>query len=178
MPERKYIRFINSDYKTLFHIPDSGRIRITRADGAETDRVCRFIDEYHTQVGHFTYHICEFAERMEQIGSTYAPLDYIRDLEFYRKHYFAADGNKRGPAYYILDENETCGLAYAPKGAAKGQRYCMFSQVPEYGGRFRIGEVVQWAGRLRELKGQGWDLDWKKIQAVTTRAKTHPEPAR
>ena len=29
MSEKKYIRFINSDYETLFHIPDGGRIRIT-----------------------------------------------------------------------------------------------------------------------------------------------------
>ena len=51
MPEKKYIRFISSDYKTLFHLPDGGRIRITYPDREPAERVCRFIDEYHTDVG-------------------------------------------------------------------------------------------------------------------------------
>ena len=79
MPENKYIRFINSDYKTLFHLPDGGRIRITYPDREPADRVCRFVDEYHTTIGGNLYHICEFAERMEQIGAKYAPLDYIKE---------------------------------------------------------------------------------------------------
>ena len=73
MPEKKYIRFINSDYKTLFHLPDGGRIRITYPDREPAERVCRFIDEYHTDIGGHHYHICEFAERMEQIGAKYEP---------------------------------------------------------------------------------------------------------
>ncbi len=79
MPEKKYIRFINSNYETLFHIPDGGRIRITYPDRAPAERVCRFIDEYHTDIGGYHYHICEFAERMEQIGAKYVPLDYVRN---------------------------------------------------------------------------------------------------
>ena len=31
------------------------------------------IDEYHTEVGSNLYHICEFAERMEQNGHSYEP---------------------------------------------------------------------------------------------------------
>ena len=74
MPEKKYIRFINSDYQTLFHLPDGGRIRITYPDREPAERVCRFIDEYHTDIGGHHYHICEFAERMEQSGATYEPV--------------------------------------------------------------------------------------------------------
>ena len=74
MPEKKYIRFINSDYKTLFHLPDGGRIRITYPDREPADRVCRFIDEYHTEVGSCVYHICEFAERMERSGAACEPV--------------------------------------------------------------------------------------------------------
>ncbi|MCX4373868.1 MAG: hypothetical protein OSJ58_19035, partial [Dysosmobacter sp.] len=48
--KKKYIRFINSDYKTLFHLPDGGRVRIIYPDGRRADRVCRFIDEYHTDM--------------------------------------------------------------------------------------------------------------------------------
>ena len=82
MSEKKYIRFINSDYETLFHIPDGGRIRITYPDREPAERVCRFIDEYHTAVGNCHYHICEFAERMEQIGAKYEPLTTSGNLSF------------------------------------------------------------------------------------------------
>ena len=66
MPEKNYIRFIDSNYKTMFYLPDGGRIRLTLSDGERVDRVCRFIDECHTAVGNNHYHICEFAERMER----------------------------------------------------------------------------------------------------------------
>lgn len=36
---------------------------------------CRYIDNYHTEVGRNLFHICEFAERMEQGGCTYAPME-------------------------------------------------------------------------------------------------------
>lgn len=55
MIEKKYIRFINSDYKTLFHLPDGGRVRIIYPDGRRADRVCRFIDEYHTDIGGYLW---------------------------------------------------------------------------------------------------------------------------
>ena len=38
------------------------------------DRTCRYIDDYHLEVGSNLYHICEFAERMEQNGNTVIPL--------------------------------------------------------------------------------------------------------
>jgi len=34
-----------------------------------------YIDNYHTEVGRNLFHICEFAERMEQGGCTYAPME-------------------------------------------------------------------------------------------------------
>ena len=67
------IRFIDSDYKTLFTIPDGGYITITTESGEELIRKCKFLDETHISVGGYTYHIAEFAERMEQNGSKYAP---------------------------------------------------------------------------------------------------------
>ena len=36
MPEKKYIRFINSDYETLFHIPDGASGSPTLTDGRLT----------------------------------------------------------------------------------------------------------------------------------------------
>ena len=70
----KGIRFIDPHYKELFRIPDGDKIRITLNDGEQLDRECRYIDEYHLEVGNNLYHICEFAERMEQAGNTVIPL--------------------------------------------------------------------------------------------------------
>ena len=52
---------------------DGGKIIITSSWGEKTERPCRFIDEYHTEIGNNIFHICEFAERMEQNGATYEP---------------------------------------------------------------------------------------------------------
>jgi len=68
------IRFINPNYKELFRIPDGDSIRITRSDGSHVDRVCRYIDDYHMEVGSGLYHICQFAEQMERSHSTVIPL--------------------------------------------------------------------------------------------------------
>lgn len=70
----KGIRFINSRYDELFRIKDGGKIKIRYSDGEEQERVCRYIDEYHMEVGSNLFHICQFAEIMEQNGSEYAPV--------------------------------------------------------------------------------------------------------
>lgn len=68
------IRFIDPNYKELFRIPDGDKIRITLSDGEQVERTCRYIDEYHLEVGDMAFHICEFAERMKQNGSKVVPL--------------------------------------------------------------------------------------------------------
>lgn len=70
---RKGIRFIDPHYKELFRIPDGGKIIITTEWNEKMERICRFIDECHTEIGGSLYHICEFAERMEKNGMTYEP---------------------------------------------------------------------------------------------------------
>ena len=67
------IRFIAPNYKELFRIPDGGRIIVTTSWGEKREYSCRFIDECHTEVGNNIFHICEFAERMQQNGATYEP---------------------------------------------------------------------------------------------------------
>ena len=47
------IRFINSNYDTLFRIP--------------------YLDDYHTMVGDTVFHICEFAEMVERQGGSVRP---------------------------------------------------------------------------------------------------------
>lgn len=67
------IRFIDSQYNNMFRIPDGGTIVVTAESGRKSEYICRFIDECHTEVGRNLYHICEFAERMEQNGMAYEP---------------------------------------------------------------------------------------------------------
>lgn len=71
------IRFIDPHYKELFCIPDGDKIRITYADGEKRDCTCRYIDDYHVEVGNgwnSLLHICQFAEMMERNGSMVIPL--------------------------------------------------------------------------------------------------------
>jgi hypothetical protein len=70
---QKRIRFINSEYETLFFVDDGGEIEI-RDDGVWEKRKCRYIDDYHTKVGGCDYHICEFAEKRESLNQPYRPV--------------------------------------------------------------------------------------------------------
>lgn len=72
--KNKEIRFIDSDYNELFRIKDGEYITVTTPNGVTESR-CKYIDEYHMQIGYNTFHICEFAEIMERSGSTYRPKD-------------------------------------------------------------------------------------------------------
>ena len=75
MEEKKRIRFIDSHYHTLFSIAGWDSIEIVYPDGKREERVCTYIDEYHTQVGARVFHICEFAEIMEANGKSYCPVE-------------------------------------------------------------------------------------------------------
>lgn len=70
----KGIRFINSNYDELFRIPDGDKIKIIDSNGEESYKTCRYIDDYHTEVGDRLYHICEFAEINERNGNKIEPL--------------------------------------------------------------------------------------------------------
>ena len=72
-PDGKDIRFIDSHYKDLFHIPDGGCIQIDYPNETVV-KPCKFIDEYHTQIGNNVFHICQFAEMMERNGNAVIPL--------------------------------------------------------------------------------------------------------
>jgi len=79
--KRKTIRFIDSDYKELFTLPDSGSIRITYPPGdgrAPAEAVCTHKGEMHVEIGSNLYHICQFAETMERIGARYEPVTQLQ----------------------------------------------------------------------------------------------------
>jgi hypothetical protein len=67
------IRIIDSHYNDLFRIKDGEQITIHYRNGKSDNYPCRYIDECHLEVGRNLYHICEFAERMEQAGNTVEP---------------------------------------------------------------------------------------------------------
>ncbi|WMJ22882.1 hypothetical protein RBG61_12940 [Paludicola sp. MB14-C6] len=82
IPEKiNQIRFIDSHYKDLFTIPDGGKITITLSNGERMSKICRYLDEYHTDIGGRSYHICEFAECMEKNGNDYKPYKSQKQLE-------------------------------------------------------------------------------------------------
>lgn len=71
--DERVIRFIDSEYHTLFTIKDGESIVITRFDGEKMVFPCKYIDDYHVCIGNSAYHICEFAEMQERNGNTYVP---------------------------------------------------------------------------------------------------------
>jgi hypothetical protein len=72
--EDKKISFVDSSNNKLFEIEDGGKIKIIHSDGKEIVEPCKYIDEYHTEIGNNSYHICQFAENMEKSGNKYEPI--------------------------------------------------------------------------------------------------------
>ena len=66
------IRFINSNYDTLFRIPDGGIVEVRFPDRTFLAK-CEYLDDYHTLVGDTVFHICEFAEKVERQGGSVRP---------------------------------------------------------------------------------------------------------
>ena len=71
--DERVIRFIDSEYHTLFTIKDGESIVITRFDGEKMILPCTYIDDSHSCIGGSVYHIREFAETQECNGNTYVP---------------------------------------------------------------------------------------------------------
>ena len=69
----KGVRFIDPHYTELFRMPDGGQVRLTYRDGKSVVRTCRYVDDYHSEIGSSLYHICEFAEMCEQSGIKVEP---------------------------------------------------------------------------------------------------------
>lgn len=107
-PDGKEIRFIDSHYKDLFHIPDGSCVQIHYPDETVV-KPCTFIDEYHTQIGYNVFHICQFAEIMERNGASYMPEPEIMGDEAAwkvgRDRILAVQTCEDGYDYTLLDEN-------------------------------------------------------------------------
>ena len=84
----KGIRFITPHYEEKFRIADGDMVRIRCPDGKQIDQECRYIDEYHVEVGKGwdnLFHICQFAEMMERNGNSVIPLRNSLPLICYGK---------------------------------------------------------------------------------------------
>lgn len=107
-PDGKNIRFIDSHYKDLFNIPDGGCIQIHYPDETVL-KPCKFIDEYHTQIGNNVFHICQFAEIMERNGVSYMPEPEIMGNEAAwkvgRDRILAVQTCDDGYDYSLFDDN-------------------------------------------------------------------------
>lgn len=132
----KGIRFIDSHYKELFRIPDGGKVKIHYSWNEDQIRTCRYIDDYHVEIGSNLYHICEFAERMEYGGHTCEP---VRD-NLPERCYSVLSGSdeiiiiKRGEKGYfktdipVTDKDEARSIANeynAKLGVSKAQEEAM-----------------------------------------------------
>lgn len=71
--DSKDIRFIDSDYRPLFTVPDGANIVMTELDGTCNMFSCQYIDDCHARIGDGIFHIHQFALVMEQRGAVYAP---------------------------------------------------------------------------------------------------------
>jgi hypothetical protein len=80
----QFINFVDSEHRELFKIPDGANIRIIYPPGDGRGIItapCRYIDNHHLLVNNTSYHIDEFADRMERIGARYEPEIRLRDTE-------------------------------------------------------------------------------------------------
>ncbi len=137
MSELKEIRFIDPNYKELFRIPDGGRIVVTRPMGEMYPGVqeqwvgqCKYLDEYHTEINGECYHICQFAEIQERIGSKVEPEKEPERI-----------GNYRVTARTFVG-NKIFKLGYNPKAA---QPYATWQSYKENPGRNDWGHY--WAAK-------------------------------
>ena len=131
----KGIRFITPDGKEKFRVADGDMVRITTSEGASLDRMTRYIDDCHAEIGGSFYHIQEFAEWMKESNSKVIPLrpglpercyavlpsgDEIIIVKKGESGYYHTDkyGHDRAEALAIVDEcNESGGVSKAQAAA-------------------------------------------------------------
>lgn len=113
--DQRVIRFIDSEYHTLFTIKDGESIVITRFDGEKMVFPSKYIDDCHVCIGNSAYHICEFAEMQERNGNTYVPsapkisdeigtyeiyqIPATADVDYYFRPYAEAKGKLQNADY-------------------------------------------------------------------------------
>lgn len=139
----KGIRFIDSGYKELFRIADGEKITITNATREKSEYICRYIDEYHTEVGSNLYHICQFAELMERNGSEYAPAQPERKQAEEKGQVERAEGILKLNTRFGNWENVSLEVsAYADNNSLCVRMTAMPYGVPEYYGDMTVNLIA------------------------------------
>ena len=126
-------------------------MRITFYNGDSVDYTCRYIDEYHVEVGSNLYHICQFAEIMQRNGNKVIPLRASLPETCYST--LANTGEiviiKRGesgyyptdiPAKDIAEAKEIVDEMNEKGGVSKAQAEAM-----------KVGSMFGWAVRRRNI---------------------------
>ena len=131
----KDIRFITLDGKEKFRVQDGDMVRIITGAESHFDRMARYVDDCHAEIGGSFYHIREFAEWMENSGSQVIPMrstlpdncycvlpgsDEIIIVKKGESGYYRTDkyGHDRAQALAIVDEcNEIGGVSKAQAAA-------------------------------------------------------------
>ena len=131
----KDIRFITLDGKEKFRVQDGDMVRIITGAESHLDRMARYVDDCHAEIGGSFYHIREFAEWMENSGSQVIPMrstlpdncycvlpgsDEIIIVRKGESGYYRTDkyGHDRAQALAIVDEcNEIGGVSKAQAAA-------------------------------------------------------------
>lgn len=137
------IRFITPDYQEKFRIADGEQIRIRYPDGEIREPYCRYIDEYHVEVGDDLFHICELAEKLENSGAEIIPLRSSLPKQCYS--ILAETGEiiilKRGESgYYKTD---------IPSASAEDSR----ALVDEYNRKLGVSKAQEYAMKAGSMFG-------------------------
>ena len=117
MSQEKTIRFIDTNYRTLFTLPDGGNLRMIFPDGKSKVSRCRYVDEYHTEVAGRVYHICEFAGHMERGGIACAPEEPLprqTDKQAFQERRFLRAPFGAYAIYQLTREEATHNLRFEP----------------------------------------------------------------
>jgi hypothetical protein len=140
----KGIRFITPAYKELFRIPDGDAVRINRSDGTHIDRVCRYIDDCHVEVGHgwdSLFHICQFAEQMERCGNTVIPLRSSLPDKCYSVL-------PSGDEIIIVKKGESGYYHTGKYGHDRAEAQCIVDECNQSGGVTKAQEAAMLAGSM------------------------------
>ena len=142
------IRFINSNYDTLFRISDGGIVEVRFPDRAFSAK-CEYLDDYHTLVGDTVFHICEFAEMVERQGGSVHPepettLDKAA-WQLAHREYLLVERTDSGFRYELLTRQEE--LVLLPDDTVANFRNEVFERAArEYSGisegELRVSDLV------------------------------------
>ena len=105
------ISFLDEHYEERFRLPDGGRMRVTYANDDRQDFVCRYVDDYHFEMGTGSdtcCHINQFAEKMAQCGCLVEPLDKMPEQKKEEQIVFSCDGKNYFAEIEIWGQMERC----------------------------------------------------------------------